>query len=66
MTCEESHTGPSIVTLFLFAESRATGHVPNTLHIIHQKEVSSMNNQSANTGNLLRTTATKRSSQEDC
>lgn len=32
-TCEESHTGPSMITLCLLAASRAMGHVPNALHI---------------------------------
>ena len=31
MTFEESHTGPSIITFFLFAANDAVGHVPNTL-----------------------------------
>lgn len=35
MTCEESHTGPSIITFFLFAANNATGHVPNTLLSFH-------------------------------
>jgi hypothetical protein len=31
ITCEESHTGPSIFTFFSFADSKAIGHAPNTL-----------------------------------
>lgn len=31
ITCDESHTGPSSITLFLFASNNAVGHVPKTL-----------------------------------
>lgn len=38
ITWDESHTGPSSITLFLFASNNAVGHVPKTLlncHINH-------------------------------
>lgn len=36
ITCEESHTGPSIITLSLLADRNAIGHVPKTLQDLHQ------------------------------
>lgn len=39
ITCEESHTGPSMITFFLFAASIAIGHVPNTLQITQMIEM---------------------------